>query len=189
MADRVQMHPHGFSSNGPVALFYRPDDRLMFGKNYGEMTVAVPDRHAVCPNDGAADRLQRIEQAAQGRMSPRRSRYAADFRPFLQPLSVAILFGAWEYGGQVPISPAVPTFADTFAAFLDMLGDGTLLKAFWVTLQPLAVGLLISGIIGVTAGVAMGLNRLTEWFGLPIFIVLQSAPLTALVPVIMILFG
>lgn len=108
---------------------------------------------------------------------------------FLRLVSVVIVFGAWEYGGRVPISPAFPTFTDTFAAFLDMLGDGTLLKAFWVTLQPLAVGLLISGIIGVTAGVAMGLNRLTEWFGVPIFIVLQSAPLAALIPLLTFAYG
>jgi NitT/TauT family transport system permease protein len=107
----------------------------------------------------------------------------------LRVLSVAIVLGAWEYGGRLPISPAFPTFAATFAAFLDMLGDGSLLKAFWITLQPLALGLLISGLVGVTAGVAMGLNRRAEWFGAPIFIVLQSAPLAALIPLLTFAYG
>jgi NitT/TauT family transport system permease protein len=107
----------------------------------------------------------------------------------LRALSVVIVFGAWEYAGRVPISPAFPTFLSTFDAFLEMLGDGTLLQAFWVTLQPLAIGLLISGLIGVSAGVAMGLNRLVEWFGVPIFIVLQSAPLAALIPLLTFAYG
>ena len=74
---------------------------------------------------------------------------------FLHLLSVVILFGAWEYAGLMPISPAFPAFAATFAAFVEMLGDGTLLTAFWITLQPLALGPLTSGLLGVTAGIAM----------------------------------
>ena len=91
--------------------------------------------------------------------------------------------------GLMPISPAFPIFTATFAAFVEMLGDGALLKAFWITLQPLALGLLISGLLGVTAGIAMGLNRLTEWLGVPIFIVLQSAPLAALIPLLTFAYG
>jgi NitT/TauT family transport system permease protein len=58
-----------------------------------------------------------------------------------------------------------------------------------ITLQPLVLGLLISGVIGVAAGIAMGLNRLVEWFGVPIFIVLQAAPLAALIPLLTFAYG
>ncbi len=107
----------------------------------------------------------------------------------LRGLSLALVLAAWEYAGRVPISPAFPTFADTAAAWLAMLQDGSLLRALWITLQPLAIGLLISGLLGVAIGVAMGLNRLTEWFGAPIFIVLQSAPLAALIPLLTFAYG
>jgi NitT/TauT family transport system permease protein len=107
----------------------------------------------------------------------------------LRLLSLVIVLGAWEYAGRIPISPAFPTFGATFAALLRMLGDGTLLAALWVTLQPLALGLLISGLLGVGLGVAMGLNRLVEWLGVPIFIVLQAAPLAALIPLLTFAYG
>ncbi|MGI9433494.1 MAG: hypothetical protein ACR2Q4_01480 [Geminicoccaceae bacterium] len=42
-----------------------------------------------------------------------------------------------------------------------MLGDSSLPKTLSIDLQPLAISLLIPGLIGLTAGVAGGLNRLT----------------------------
>jgi ABC-type nitrate/sulfonate/bicarbonate transport system permease component len=38
-------------------------------------------------------------------------------------------------------------------------------------------------------GIAMGLSRLAEWFGAPIFIVMQSAPLAALIPILTFAYG
>jgi ABC-type nitrate/sulfonate/bicarbonate transport system permease component len=91
----------------------------------------------------------------------------------LRLLSVVIVLGAWEYAGRVPISPAFPTFLTTLQAFFELIADGSLPRALWVTLQPLALGLLISGLIGVAVGIAMGLSRLVEWLGSPV-IVLNS---------------
>lgn len=108
---------------------------------------------------------------------------------FLRLLSVAIVFGAWEYAGRVPISPAFPTFVETMSAGWEMLSDGSLIKAFWITLQPLALGLLVSVFVGVGLGVAMGLSRVTEWFGAPLFIIAQSAPLAALIPILTFAYG
>jgi NitT/TauT family transport system permease protein len=108
---------------------------------------------------------------------------------FLRLASVAIVVGSWEYAGRVPISPAFPTFVETMAALVGMLADGSLLHAFWITLQPLVIGLVASVLIGVAFGVAMGLNRLAEWLGAPVFIIAQSAPLAALIPVLTFAYG
>ena len=107
----------------------------------------------------------------------------------LRLLSVVIVLGAWEYAGRVPISPAFPTFLTTLQAFFELIADGSLPRALWVTLQPLALGLLISGLIGVAVGIAMGLSRLVEWLGSPVFIVMQSAPLAALIPLLTFAYG
>jgi len=107
----------------------------------------------------------------------------------LRLLSVAVVCGAWEWGGLVPISPSFPTFSATMAATWEMLASGELPRAFWITLQPLALGLLISAIAGIAVGVAMGLSRLAEWLGAPVFIVLQSAPLAALIPMLTFVYG
>jgi ABC-type nitrate/sulfonate/bicarbonate transport system permease component len=70
-----------------------------------------------------------------------------------------------------------------------MIGDGTLLTAFGVTLKPLGVGILIIGASGILFGILMGLYRTFEWFTLPIFIIVQSAPMAALIPLITFLYG
>jgi ABC-type nitrate/sulfonate/bicarbonate transport system permease component len=107
----------------------------------------------------------------------------------LRILSVAAVLAAWEYAGRVPISPAFPTFHETFNAFLDMVGDGSLAKASWITLKPLGLGLIISVVAGVALGTLMGLNRFAEWLGAPVFIIAQSAPLAALIPILTFAYG
>ena len=107
----------------------------------------------------------------------------------LRAVSVAFVLVAWEYAGRVPISPAFPTFQETFAAFLEMARDGTLAKATWITLKPLALGLFASIVLGVPLGTLMGLNRFAEWLGAPLFIIAQSAPLAALIPILTFAYG
>jgi NitT/TauT family transport system permease protein len=107
----------------------------------------------------------------------------------LRIASALLLFGAWEIAGRVPISPAFPTFGEAMSALGELIADGSLFTAFGVTLQPLILGLAISVIAGVGLGVAMGLSRAAEWFGSPIFIIAQSAPLAALIPVLTFAYG
>ncbi len=103
--------------------------------------------------------------------------------------SIALFCAAWEFAGRVPINLAFPTFLETVAAFGEMVADGTMLKAYFITLQPLVLGVVLSGAIGVTAGVAMGLRKSVEWAGAPIFIVLQAAPVAALIPIVTFVYG
>ncbi len=104
-------------------------------------------------------------------------------------LSIAIVCGLWELAGRVPISPAFPTFAETMAALFWLLADGSLAKAYMSTLQPLLIGVVISAGIGMLLGVLMGLSRHVEWFGAPVFIVMQAAPMAALIPLITFVYG
>ncbi|HEU0221923.1 MAG TPA: ABC transporter permease subunit [Paracoccaceae bacterium] len=107
----------------------------------------------------------------------------------LRLLSAATLCALWEYGGQAPISPAFPTFGETMAALGAMLADGSLLRAFAITLEPLLIGLALSISVGVGLGLAMGLSRAAEWFGSPVFIIAQAAPLAALIPILTFAYG
>ncbi len=110
-------------------------------------------------------------------------------RATLRMFSIVVVFGAWEYAGRIPISPAFPTFLETMAALFGMIADGSMIAVYPVTLQPLAIGLVISSLLGVGCGIFMGLNEKAEWFGAPIFIVLQAAPLAALVPLLTFVYG
>ena len=110
------------------------------------------------------------------------------------PLTLRVLSGlamclAWEGAARIPISFAFPTFSATMVALWSMIADFSLFHAFGITLQPLVLGLLISAILGVAVGVAMGLNGWVQWFASPIFIVAQAAPLAALIPLIIFAYG
>ncbi|MDH3473362.1 MAG: ABC transporter permease subunit [Rhodospirillales bacterium] len=103
--------------------------------------------------------------------------------------SVALFCGAWEVAGQIPINYAFPPFSHTLAAFFAMVADGSMGRAYLSTLQPLLLGVAISALLGVGLGVVMGLRRDVEWLAAPVFIVLQAAPVAALIPLITFIYG
>ncbi len=110
--------------------------------------------------------------------------------PFIwQLISFVLFFGLWELAGRWPISFSFPPFSKTLLALLSMIADGSLAKAYLSTLQPLIIGIALAGVIGIGFGIAMGLSRSIEWFSLPIFIVLQAAPMAAIIPPITYMYG
>jgi NitT/TauT family transport system permease protein len=106
-----------------------------------------------------------------------------------QLVSFAVFFAAWELAGRWPVSAAFPPFSQTAAALLEMLADGSLGRAYWITLQPLFIGIVLCGIAGVGFGIGMGLWRSVEWLSLPVFIILQAAPMAAIIPLITYFYG
>ncbi|HLC22016.1 MAG TPA: ABC transporter permease [Candidatus Methylomirabilis sp.] len=106
-----------------------------------------------------------------------------------QLISFALFFGLWELAGRWPISFAFPPFSATLRAFLSMTFDGSLPKAYLSTLQPLIIGIVLCGVAGIGFGIGMGLSRAVEWFSLPIFIILQAAPMAAIIPLITYIYG
>jgi NitT/TauT family transport system permease protein len=107
----------------------------------------------------------------------------------LRLFSFGLLVAAWEYAGRIPLSAAFPTFLETMGGWWDMARDGSLAKAFLITLKPLLIGLVISVGLGIGIGVLMGLNRFSEWLVAPIFVVAQAAPLAALIPILTFAYG
>lgn len=104
-------------------------------------------------------------------------------------VSLATLFTAWEIAGRVPISFAFPTFLETVSALLEMAFDGTLLPAYAITFQPLVIGVAVSAVLGIGLGIVIGLSDKAEWLLAPVFIVLQAAPMAALVPLVTFIYG
>lgn len=103
--------------------------------------------------------------------------------------SLALFFGAWEIAGRSGFNFAFPSFSETFLALVELLADGSMGAAYLKTLEPLAIGLAFSLGVGISAGVAMGLRRDVEWFSLPVFIVMQAAPMAALIPLVTFVYG
>ena len=103
--------------------------------------------------------------------------------------SVALFCGVWELAGQLQFNYAFPTFSATLAAFFEMVADGSMGPAYLRTLEPLTIGVVLSLAIGIGTGVAMGLRRDVEWLSLPVFIVMQAAPMAALIPLLTFVYG
>lgn len=108
---------------------------------------------------------------------------------FLKLLSGLIVFGSWEIAGRIPVSYAFPTFFESMSALAAMSVDGSLLQAYLDTLRPLVIGLLISAFIGIGLGLWIGLSHWFDWLVSPIFIVMQAAPLAALIPLLVMVYG
>ncbi len=107
----------------------------------------------------------------------------------LKVLSAVIVFGAWEIAGRVPVSYAFPTFFESMAAMVTLTLDGTMFTAYAETLKPLVVGVIISAFLGIGVGLWIGLSTKFDWLFSPIFIVMQSAPLAALIPLLVMAYG
>jgi NitT/TauT family transport system permease protein len=106
-----------------------------------------------------------------------------------QLASFLFFFGLWELAGRWPVSAAFPPFSTTLLALMEMLRDGSLAKAYWMTLQPLALGIVLCAAAGIGFGIGMGLSRSVEWLSLPVFIILQAAPMAAIIPLITYIYG
>ncbi|MBK8438230.1 MAG: ABC transporter permease subunit [Rhodobacter sp.] len=107
----------------------------------------------------------------------------------LKLLSAAVVFGAWEIAGRVPISYAFPTFLESMSALARMTFDGSIFVAYGQTLSPLAIGVAISAVVGIGMGLWIGLSARFEWLFAPIFVVMQAAPLAALIPILVMVYG
>jgi ABC-type nitrate/sulfonate/bicarbonate transport system permease component len=133
----------------------------------------------------------RLEDVATARIAAEPEQQARSRRQMLwwRLASIALFCAAWEVAGWVPINLAFPTFSATIAAFFEMVADGSMLKAYLLTLQPLIIGLILSAVVGVSVGVAMGLRQSVQWMAAPIFIVLQAAPVAAVIPMVTFVYG
>ncbi len=107
----------------------------------------------------------------------------------LKFLSAVIVFGTWEIAGRIPVSYAFPTFLDSMGALVSLTLDGTIFTAYAETLRPLVVGVGISTVLGIGFGLWIGLSPKFDWLFSPIFIVMQAAPLAALIPLLVMAYG
>ena len=95
----------------------------------------------------------------------------------------------WEIVGRLDVIFLLPPFTDVVAAGIDLVQTRSWQDATVTTLRAFAIGMALSIVVGVALGVLMGRVRLADdllgmWVN-----IFSSAPLSALVPVLMILFG
>lgn len=107
------------------------------------------------------------------------------------PMAASLLLWAalWEIVGQAGITILIPPLSSIAVRMVEIVPTPAFLDALAVTAEAFLAGNLIAIVVGVPVGVLMGRSVVADRLLLPWVNLFLSAPLTALVPVIMILFG
>ena len=108
----------------------------------------------------------------------------------LPGMSSLLIWGLlWEIAGQMEVSFFLPALSAIFSTLLEIYHTKVFLRALYETGYSFCAGVFFAVFIGVPTGILMGKNRFLDELLLPWVNVFMSAPLTALVPILMVLFG
>lgn len=108
----------------------------------------------------------------------------------LPAMSSLILWGLlWEIIGQLGLTFFIPPLSEVITTLFEIIGTPAFSKALMETGYAFLAGVFFAITIGIPVGLLMGTNRLIDELLLPWVNMFLSAPLTALVPVLMVLFG
>lgn len=108
----------------------------------------------------------------------------------LPGMSSLIIWGLlWELIGRLEFSFFVPPLSSVIATLFEIIGTKAFQTALYETAYAFGAGVFFAIAIGIPTGILMGKNRLLDELLLPWVNIFLSAPLTALVPVLMVLFG
>lgn len=103
--------------------------------------------------------------------------------------SLLIWIVLWEIAGRLELAFILPPFSDVVRELTVLIVRPDFLTAAWETFQAFAIGMFFAITGGITLGFVMGTSKtansiLGMWVN-----VFASAPLSSLVPVLMLLFG
>ena len=110
---------------------------------------------------------------------------------FRVPMLASLVVWAviWEIFGRSGASLVIPPLSNIFVRVIEIVSTPTFINALWITGRSFLLGNIIAISVGVPLGILMGRSAIADRILLPWVNMFLSAPLTALVPVIMVLFG
>jgi NitT/TauT family transport system permease protein len=110
---------------------------------------------------------------------------------YLVPLFASLILWAvlWEVTGRLGATLVLPPLSAVIARVIEIVPTPTFMGALWITGKTFFIGVFLAVAIGVPLGVVMARSVIADRLMLPWVNLFLSAPLSALVPVIMVLFG
>lgn len=107
------------------------------------------------------------------------------------PMMASLIVWAiiWEIIGRFELSILLPPLSLIIIRMAEIIPTATFFSAFWITIKSFLIGTAIAITAGIPLGVLMGRSIIADRMLLPWVNMFLSAPLTALVPVLMTLFG
>jgi NitT/TauT family transport system permease protein len=117
--------------------------------------------------------------------------WRAWLKPFVPVFGVMIVLALWQGIVSLRLYPEfiIPSPASVGQRFIDVLNDGRLWLHTRTTLGQMLVGFALGATIGVALGYAMAKKRWLEHILSPIITTLQSTPIVAYAPLLIIWFG
>lgn len=107
------------------------------------------------------------------------------------PMSTSLILWAilWEVVGQLDMVSLIPPLSNVVMRLGEIVPTDAFIDAILLTARAFLAGTGLAILFGVPLGVLMGRSEIADRLLLPWVNVFVSAPLTALVPIIMALFG
>lgn len=103
--------------------------------------------------------------------------------------SLLVWAALWEVIGQMDLTFFVPPFSQVVVTLFGLIQTSAFQSALGTTAYAFLMGVGFAILIGIPVGILMGKTRILDELLLPWVNIFISAPLTALVPVLMVLFG
>lgn len=127
-------------------------------------------------------------------IQPKRSRIVVDSTILrrVSPLAtvlILVLVWQWISDWRLVSHILIPPPSDVLDAFTKAVAEGTLARHTATTLSEMLVGLLFGVSIGLAIGYAIAKVPLLEYILSPIIVALQSTPIVAYAPLLIIIFG
>jgi NitT/TauT family transport system permease protein len=112
-------------------------------------------------------------------------------RVYLVPLSLALALVLWSLVARLGDFPAfiLPGPGLVWARLLQALGDGSLIRHTWVTLQEVLTGLALGVAAAIALGYLLAKSHAFERLLSPFIVASQSVPVVAIAPLLVIWFG
>lgn len=103
--------------------------------------------------------------------------------------SLLIWIALWEVAGRLELAFILPPFSNVMVQLFTLVGRADFQAAALLTFYSFVAGMTISIVLGIVLGFWMGTSKVAEsvlgmWVN-----IFASAPLSSLVPVLMLLFG
>lgn len=151
----------------------------------GELEAVQPTH--VAPGAGDHERPSAEPRGARWRAGHGARQVIRDGRL----VSVLVIAGIWQLVAvQANLSVVVlPSPTQVITAWWDVLLHGDLIGAIGISLEALLIGFGVSVLLGVPAGLGMGLVRRFRYALDPYVTILLATPYTAFVPVLMVWTG
>ncbi len=110
---------------------------------------------------------------------------------WLGALAIVLALAFWQFVASFIIHDSfiLPSPTDVLAAFISLLGNGTLLLDIQASLVHFAIGLGMALLVGIPLGIIMGWNRRLDAFLDPLIELLRPIPPLAWIPFAIIWFG